>query len=94
MNKIITYGTCVASVSIGGDHAVIVTTDNELPAALADVLDDTDNISVDEIFKCDARHSGIRLSHDLSSAELLTEVCDAITCVYDTDTVVSKGFCD
>lgn len=88
MKKIITFGQHSAELHAGEHRAALVISEKCLPVGLADVLNEAGDIHVqknDDGFGC------IGITHDLSVSDLIAEVCDAITRVYDTDTTVSNA---
>lgn len=91
MKKIITYGHHTAELFAGEHRANLVTDEKNLPVKLADVLNEAGDIHVHNIQRNDDGFACIGITHDLCPGDLLAEVCDAITRVYDTDTAVSNA---
>lgn len=91
MKKIITYGQHSAELHAGEHRAALVTDEKSLPVKLADTLNEAGDIYVHNIQKNDDGFGVICMTHDLCPGDLLAEVCDAITRVYDTDTTVSNA---
>lgn len=90
MRKILTFGNHSAELYTDNVGAFLAMDENRLPLKLADTLNSTDGINVDLVEMNDGCGC-IHLTHDLSASDLLAEVCDAITRVYDTDTTVSNA---
>lgn len=91
MKKIITFGEKSAELRAAEHRACLVLSGKCLPVSLADVLNETGDIHVHNVQKNDDGFGCINITHDLSFSDLLAEVCDAITRVYDTDTIVSNA---
>lgn len=90
MKKIITFGQHSAELYAGEHRAALVMSEKSLPVALADVLNEAGDIHAHNVQKKDDGFGCIGITHDLSVSDLIAEVCDAITRVYDTDTTVSN----
>ena len=90
MKKIITFGQHSAELYAGEHRAALVMSEKSLPVALADVLNEAGAIHAHNVQKNDDGFGCIGITHDLSVSDLIAEVCDAITRVYDTDTTVSN----
>lgn len=90
MKKTITFGQHSAELYAGEHRAALVMSEKSLPVELADVLNEAGDIHVHNVQKNDDGFGCIGISHDLSVSDLIAEVCDAITRVYDTDTTVSN----
>lgn len=91
MKKIITFGDRSAELYAGEHRASLVMSEKCLPVGLADVLNEAGDIHVHNVHKNDDGFGCIGFTHDLPASDLLSEVCDAITFVYDTDTAVSNA---
>lgn len=91
MKKIITYGHHTAELYAGEHRAQLVTDEKSLPTTLADTLNEAGDIHVHSVQKNDEGFSCIGMTHDLCPGDLIAEVCDAITRVYDTDATVSNA---
>ncbi len=91
MKKIITFGQHSAELYAGEHRAALVMSEKSLPVALADVLNEAGDIHAHNVQKNDDGFGCIGITHDLSVSDLIAEVCDAITRVYDTDTTVSNA---
>jgi len=91
MKKIITFGKRSAELYAGEHRAALVMSEKDLPVELADVLNEAGDMHVHNVQKNDDGCGCIGITHDLSASDLLAEVCDAITRVYDTDTIVSNA---
>ena len=91
MKEIITYGEHSAELHAGEHRATLYMDEKSLPVQLADVLNEAGDIHVHNVQKTDDGFGCIGITHDLPASDLLAEVCDAITRVYDTDTTVSNA---
>lgn len=91
MKKIITYGHHTAELYAGEHRAQLVTDEKTLPVTLADALNEAGDIYVHNVLKNDDGFGCIAMTHDLTPGDLLVEVCDAITRVFDTETAVSNA---
>ncbi len=91
MKKIISFGKHSAELHIGEHRASLVMTENCLPVELADVLNKTGGMHVHSVHKNYGGFGCIGITHDLSASDILAEVCDAITRIYDTDTTISNA---
>lgn len=91
MKRIITFGNHAAELYVGEYRAALYTDEKELPAELADALNEAGDIHVHNVGIMVNGFGVIGMTHDLPASELLAEVCDAITLVYDTDTTVSNA---
>ncbi|RXE74023.1 hypothetical protein ED551_05310 [Muribaculaceae bacterium Isolate-013 (NCI)] len=91
MKKIITFGQHSAELHAGEHRAALVISEKCLPVGLADVLNEAGDIHVHNVQKNDDGFGCIGITHDLSVSDLIAEVRDAITRVYDTDTTVSNA---
>lgn len=91
MKKIITFGQHSAELHAGEHRAALVISEKCLPVGLADVLNEAGDIHVHNVQKTDDGFGCIGITHNLPASDLLAEVCDAITRVYDTDTTVSNA---
>lgn len=91
MKKIITFGQRSAELNAGEHRAALYMDEKRLPVELADALNEAGDIHVHNVQKNDDGFGCIGITHDLSVSDLIAEVCDAITRVYDTDTTVSNA---
>ncbi len=91
MEKVITFGNHTAKLYAGENRASLVMGDKCLPVELADVLNEAGDMHVHGVERNDNGFGCIGITHDLPISDLLAEVCDAITRVYDTDTTVSNA---
>ena len=91
MKKIITFGQHSAELYAGEHRAALVMSEKSLPVALADVLNETGDIYVHSVQMNDNGFGVIGMTHDLYTGDLLAEVCDTISRVYDTDTTISNA---
>lgn len=91
MKKIITFGSSYAELNVGEHRAALCMNEKRLPVELADALNEAGDIYVHNVQKNDNGFGVIGMTHNLCAGDLLAEVCDAITRVYDTDTAVSNA---
>ncbi|RXE70221.1 hypothetical protein ED352_11220 [Muribaculaceae bacterium Isolate-002 (NCI)] len=91
MKKIITFGQHSAELHADEHRAALYMDEKSLPVELADVLNEAGDIHVHNVQKTDDGFGVIGITHDLLASDLLAEVCDSITRVYDTDTTVSNA---
>lgn len=91
MKKIITFGEHSAELHADDHRAALYMNEKSLPVELADVLSKVGDIHVHNVQKTDDGFGVIGITHDLPASDLLAEVCDAITRVYDTGTTVSNA---
>lgn len=88
MKRKITFGERSALLCVGEGRAMLTVHKSSLSVKLADAIDNAGDISVTEVFRVGEDYA-VRMVHDLTPADLLGVVCDAIRKVYDADTVVS-----
>lgn len=91
MIKIITYGQHTATLDAYLYPAILITDEKKLPVRLADMLNETTSINVQEVKKNISGGNIMEITHDLCPGDLLAAVCDAITRVYNTDIAVSNA---
>lgn len=90
MRKIITFGQYTAILERSNAAALLeVTPSSAKLTQLADKIDYTDNIEVHAVLPARGKIA-FTVDKETSTVELLDIVCDAITRVFDTDTVISK----
>lgn len=87
MRKILTFGNYSAELFIDNVGAFLAMDENRLPLKLADTLNSADGINV-ALVEMNDGCGCIHLTYDIPASDLLAEVCDAITRVYDTDMTV------
>lgn len=90
MEKTIIFGHHVAHIHAGEHRAVLRIDERILPVELAHMLDEAGDIHVRNVQLDDNGFGVIGITHALPASDLLSEVCDAITRVYKTDTIVSN----
>ena len=91
MIKIITFGSREAELHISEHRAALYTGEKSLPVELADALTETGDIYVHSVQMNGNGFGVIGMTHDLYTGDLLAEVCDTISRVYDTDTTISNA---
>ena len=89
MKREIKFGERSALLFVGENLAMLTTRETYLPVALADEINETQDVTVTEVTIMDNTEYIIRIVHDLPKGEVLNIVCDAISRVYDVDTSVS-----
>ncbi len=90
MKREIKFGGSSALLSTGDNRAMLTVYEKSLPALLADAINEAGDLTVTEVFKA-GDETYIRIVHDLSAAEILDIVCEAISRVYNVDTFVKNA---
>ncbi len=91
MKRIIKFGGRSALLCVGDNRALLTTKEVSLPTALADAINDTQDVIVTGVSIIDNQECIIRIIHDLQKSELLNVVCEALSTVYDVDTSVTNA---
>ena len=89
MKREIKFGGYSAILYVGCNRALLTTRETSLPVALADEINETQDVTVTEVTIMDNKEYIIRIVHDLPKNDVLDIVCEAISSVYDVDTSVS-----
>lgn len=90
MKREIKFGGNSALLSVGDNRAMLTVYEKSLPVLLADAINEAGDLTVTEVFKV-GDDTYIRIVHDLSAAEILDIVCEAISRVYDVDAFVKNA---
>lgn len=90
MKKTIVFGDYTATLNAGDHRAALAVNVSTLPVELADRIAEIGDVYVREVLKNDNGTPVIAMSHDLQPAALLQEVTDAISEVYDVDTIITN----
>ena len=90
MKREIKFGGNSALLSVGDNRAMLTVDEKSLPVLLADAINEAGDLTVTEVFKV-GDDTYIRIVHDLSAAEILDIVCEAISRVYDVDAFVKNA---
>lgn len=91
MKKEITFGGFTAILNASDTRAMLVITDNHLPAELADKINESGDLDILEVFLNDDKQGCVRISHDLPMADLTDIICNAISAIYNTDISISNA---
>lgn len=90
MKKTIVFGDYTATLNAGKFRAALTVNVPILPVELADRIDEIGDVHVSMIMKDDNGTPVIAMTHGLQPADLLQEVVDAISEVYDVDTIITN----
>lgn len=90
MKRTIVFGDYTATLNAGEHRAALTVNVSTLPVELADHISEIVDVYVREVMKDDDGSFIVAMTHDLQAADLLQEIADAISEVYDTDTTITN----
>lgn len=91
MKKEIRFGECQALFDAVEHRASLTINGTALPTLLADAINEIGDIDINEIRREDSCSTVIDMSYDITTGEVFDKVCEAISKVYDVDTVISNA---